>query len=561
MFPANVTAADTEKYEVMRLRAMCYYKLGNYEQSKNQEIQIFNELQTNNPALIQVGDYVQLVRCYLELKQFQDADKYLQYLESTYAATLSIDGIQVLRASYYNKLGDYDATANATQYYGSAITILSQILGPTSNPSSPNTIYFTKRPYTSGESGFAKNNLSEEHFLQACYLLAVCYAKIGNHAMADQIAAAMGTVSSELYGRYASIREKTTSELARLRQTIPSAVSPTIPTLPGTIVTPGYVTNPNYVVNNPNYVVNNPSYIGSGTVSGTGGSQIIATPGSVVQPSSGDNALANASLTSADQEYYLKQCVSYAEAEEGRRLKDALEMLNQLLNNRTVSPQNQVIAAALRGKYLWEKANETSEAVTMFGLAKSIADDENLSKDTLYQMDAYTDMMYYLGKDAEDKGDYPTAASNYVESYRTTSSRAENIHDELLYRLGTVLIKSGKDKEEEAVTKYFDKIFSEEPESDFWTHAALRLAIYDYRSNNIESAEETLDQIIDDIPDEAIFDRVLYLRGVIASRKGEWDVAAAAFDAIGSYTGTGENTNTFRRIAKQRLLEVKKQVR
>ncbi|MDR1492895.1 MAG: tetratricopeptide repeat protein [Planctomycetaceae bacterium] len=516
LFSNDPTQPNTEKYNILRLRATCYYQLGQYETAGNLTRQIINELHQTNATLILVEDYIQLVRCYHELKYFQEADEQIKKLETEHAGTVYSDGINVLRAAYYSKVGDVNGDKNN---YTNAINLVAPILGFSQTSDALGTagrITFTKRPYTSGESAFPKNNLPEEYFLKSCSLLAVCYAKLGYHTIADQIANAMGTISNELYGRYDSIRKKTTATLAQLRTT----------------------SQPGMIVANP---------VGDVIGGGTGNSQITASPGSVVQPSTGGDSLANANLSLAEQTYYLTQYANYAKA---GRIQDAIFLLNQLLANRTVTDQNQMIAAALYGKYLWDE-KDTSNAIAMFELAYSLAN-EKLSAEECRTKE-YVETTYHLGRDAEDKGDYIKAAEYYRKSLATNYAGGNEYRASLMYRLGTILIKADSSKDAEAVEKYFWRICDEEIDSEFWTHAALQTAIYYYKTNTIEDAEETLDKIIDEIPDEAILDRVLYLRGMIAYQKEDWEVAAAAFDAIRIYSPE----SSFSRLARQRLNEAK----
>ncbi|MDR1384549.1 MAG: tetratricopeptide repeat protein [Planctomycetaceae bacterium] len=533
-FPKDLTAENTEKYHILRLRATCHYQLGEYKTAEELMTQMINELDQTNKKNLQVEDFIQLVRCYHELKYFQQADVLIKRLETEYMGTVYSDGINVLRAAYYSKLGDYQGDKNN---YINAINIVAPILGYSPNyvSGTVSQVTFTKRPYTSGESSLPKNNLSEEYFLKSCSLLAVCFAKLGNHTTAAQISNAMGMISQELYGRYASIREKTTAALAQLLQTVPAA-SPTTALPSGTVVA-GLGDGANY-------------YLLGG---GTGDSQISAisaASGSVLQPSTDGNSLANAVLSAAEQAAYLEQCVNYFKAD---RPQSAVSQLNQLLANRTVTPQNQIIAAVLYGKYLWRE-EETISAIAMFELAYSLAEEQLSAEER--QTEVYADATYYLGRDAEDKGDYVKAATYYTKSLATNYIGGNPYRASLMYRLGTVLIKADSSKDTEAVEKYFWRIYDKEIDSEYWTHAALQVAIYDYKMNAIDDAEETLDQIIEEIPDEAILDRVLYFRGMIACQREEWNVAAAAFEAIGLYSGE----SSFVRVARQRLKETKSKI-
>ncbi len=495
-FPNDTTTV----LNVHRLQAMCYFHMENYAQAETLMTQIIQSQSSTSGtgqllSTASVEDYVYLILCYMKTQKFDKAREFIESLESQYGYSNFADGIKILRAGYYAEMLQYQ----------SAVDLINSVLGMSQFG---NTITFAKRPYTAETSDANKCGLNEEHFLQAASLLAVCYAKGGQRDFAWQIYNAMQQVSNEMYGRYSSIREKTQSQLNQIAQSQPAGTATQPSTGTGGTVNPipplggGTASNP---------------IAGSGTGTTTWGT----SPTSTVQPG-GSNSLANRPLTPAEQEEEIRKCRSRADSDDAE-IDGAIADLELLLNNRYMSDFNNAQAAALRGLLLYKKGDKQG-ALYMFILAYEQVPGDKRDTET------FALAAYGLGRNEEVNGNYTKAVQYYGESYATTTGQGKEFRPRLLYRTGTSLLKlSGKQSE---ALGCFNDIYEKEKTSEYWSHAALQLAVDDYKIGEYARCEEVVDELIAKKPDKAILDRVLYLKGELALRNKQWDIAAEAFDAI-----------------------------
>ena len=529
------------KLSIQRLRAMCHYQLENYPQATQLLEQLIQQL-AGNPSNILVEDYVWLSLCYLKTQRYDDANNYLNGLEKEFANTALIDGIRVLQATYHYE----------TQNYADAANLINPILG--TRQLTNGQVTFDMRPYNSDTATDSnKCGLSEEHFLMAASLLSRCYAKGGQMNTAQAIYAAMSQVSSELYGRYSGIRQRTLAELNKIAQSQSSGGSlaggstgsgttpPLISGGTGSAAPP--LGSGGTGAATPGIVV--PGGTGN-VVSGgtTPGANWGSSPGSTIQ--TGNNSLANRPLTLEQQEEEINSCATLAKLD--AYLEEVLSNLLLLLQNPAMSKYNNSRAAVLRGQLLYEKKNDTKAAMRMFELAY-----EQIIGTAEQDSETFAQAAYYLGKHAEQSGKYTDAAKYYSESFQTMAGKGK-FQDVLLYRWGTALLNI-RGQEGEAI-KCFTNIYRDQKESKYWSLAALQLATADYLAADYEMCEAVIDELIAKKPDKAVLDRVLYLKGELALRNKQWDIAADSFDALCVYA----SDSPFVALANQKLSEARSRV-
>ena len=518
LFPNNTSS----QLGVWRLRAKCYYQLEEYEQAHNLLDQIIRAQQADS---VPVEDEVYLVLCYMKLQKFPEADRYLTYLENNYVTSVFSDGIKILRASYHYGVQDYQK----------AIDIINPILG--TQQSSTGTITFAKRPFSAETTDQNKSGLSEEHFLRAASLLAICYARMGHRTVGEQVYNAMYQISNELYGRFASIREKTLQDLNQIAQSQPpggttggTGISP--PSLGG-----GSIAGGGQI----------PPAMGSGTGSSSGGtaiggSVVSGSQTSTVQPG-GNNGLAG-TMTLEEQDIAINRCET--RAKHGFE-DDVINDLLILIENRSLSDFNHARAAFLRGQLLYKK-EEKSKAFDMFNLAYEYVPPDQRDTKT------FTAAAYYMGRYAETSGDYADAAKYYEEAINTTEGTQGEYHYPLIYRWGTSQMNVPR-KRGNALW-CFEKIYKENKTGVYWSHAALQVALDYYQNDEYDNCEKIIDELIAFKPDKSILDRVLYLKGDLAMRNKQWNIAIESLDALCVYTPN----SPFASLAAQKLTDAQSRI-
>jgi tetratricopeptide (TPR) repeat protein len=352
-----------------------------------------------------------------------------------------------------------------------------------------------------------KSGLTEEYYLRAASLLAICYARSGNMPVAWQVYDAMFQASREMYSRYSAIRERTQKQLYEIESALRA----------GSLTPPAVTSSASPGAGSTNVVTN--------------------SPGSVVQPG-GSNSLAHRPMTPEEQDRVIGQLQTRADNAGGneKAVEEVLAELYQLLNNPSIGDDdfNVVRVAVLRGQLL-DKQGRISDAAAMYDLAyKTIMDNR---MDDKRDTEPFVQAAFGCGHEAERNGDYAKAAQYYGEAYHTTTAKVVKNRAELLYRFGTTLLKIPARRTEGLGC--FEEIDDNEKTSDYWSHAALQLAIENYINGDYGRCEMTVDELIGVMPDKAILDRVLYLKGELAMRNKQWDIAADAFDAVRTVAPTG----------------------
>ena len=527
IFPNETPQNAATWLNVQRLQAMCQLQMENYPQAAALMEQLVRQQEAQQQAP-SVEDYVYLVLCYFKTQQTEKANNLISLLEQYYATSVFADGIKVLRAGYYAE----------TRQYQYAIDLINPVLGTARNVSG--TLFFTKRPFNV-ESDAVKSGLSEEHFLRAASLLAICYAKNGDITTGRQVYDAMQQMSNEMYGRYSSIREKTLSQLNQIAQNPPT---------PGITSTPGTTNPPGIVVT--------PTAPGLGTGGSGSGSSVVTGPGtSIVRPpGSSNNSLAGKELTPEDQENWIKNCQARVDSagDNAGYLDEVMADLDMLLVNWSMSKYNHARVAVMKGRILY-KQDKVRDAYLMFEMAYELIDKDKEANNR--NTETFSVAAFRLGEQAEKSANYTAAAKYYGESLATGSGQSVKYRDRLMYRMGSALLRMSDPEMRRNGLEYMLKVYLEETTSDFWSHAGLQVAIDDFNNRRYDLCEEIIDKLIEAKPDAAIIDRVLYLKGELAMQNKQWDIAYDSFDAIQVYAPSG---SPFIGLAKQKQSVVRSQM-
>ena len=508
LFPLDKSAT----LNIERLQAMCFYHLEYYVDARKLMEAVITQQESQN-MVPRVEDQVFMVLCYIKNREFESADGYIKFLENKYASTAFADGLMFLRGVYHAEMGQYQEAAN----------LIWTILGVTRNTTTDE-IVFTKLPRNMETAEANKSGLSEEYYLRAASQLAICYAKSGNTTVAWQVYNAMLQVSNEMYGRFASIRTKTQQQLNEIEKSLASGT-----------------TQPPVIGGNLPPVTTYPP--GSTTI--TSGSQ------STVQVGSSNN-LGVKELSPAEQDEIIRRCQTQVEKAAGiGDINQVFNDLNLLMYNPHLSAYNEARVAILRGKVLYEYKDDAAQAVYMADLAYKRIMESRDSEDRR-NTETFVQAARGLGRKAESEGNYSKAAEYYSEALDTKVGDSPAFRAELLYRLGTVLLNIRS--QGNYALSFFEEIDRTEKTSDYWSHAALQLAIADYHNSNFTQCEKTVDEIIAFMPDRTILDRVLYLKGELAMRNKQWDIAVDAFDAIAAHAPP---SSPFRGPAAQKRIEAR----
>jgi len=503
VFP-NDTSSETF-LDVQRLKAMCYYYQEKYTDATNLIDQVIKKLPE---TAVPFQDCVFVSLCYMKTKNSENANQYIAYLEQEYANTPYTDALHFLRAVYYAEM----------EQHQNAINLIWPILGATHNSFS-GTITFNKLPRNSETTDANKCGLSEEYYIKAASQLAISCAKLGNTQTARQVYNAMFQVSQQMYSRYSTIREKTLNQINEIERSLQS----------GTL-TPPSITTPHTVTPPPN-----PGSVSSNFVT--------SPPGSIIQLGE-SNSLATRPMTPSEQNIQINQLQTRADNAKRDRdmgyIDGVLKELEQLMQNRNLSEYSTARVAILLGELKYFAKGDRDIAIQMAELAYEYIVNDHTENNR--NTETFVRAAKGLGRYAAFNGNY-TMAAKYFEEALVTTVGNEKIHRaELRYRYGAALLKFPNRREE--ALGYFTAVYMEDKASDYWSHAALQLAIAYYQDADFSLCEKTIDELIEVMPDKAILDRVLFLKGELALQNKQWDIAADSFDAVRKYAPTSSLANS-----------------
>lgn len=167
-------------------------------------------------------------------------------------------------------------------------------------------------------------------------------------------------------------------------------------------------------------------------------------------------------------------------------------------------------AALARGKFCEENA-DFEEASKIYDLVIREHGESNMG-DLARLRKAYVLQQIGSGSDLEQ-------AESLLE-HCIQSDQASSQHDEALYLLAWVLIDLNREEEAQAT---FQEIANEYPDSKYWSDAAYRVALDDFKKRKFVSSRNLVSKLIkvDPIQDE-LLSKVMSLYAELAVSEGNW---------------------------------------
>jgi TolA-binding protein len=217
-----------------------------------------------------------------------------------------------------------------------------------------------------------------------------------------------------------------------------------------------------------------------------------------------------------------------SEADQRRLLKDA---------NTSFRKQDYVQADAKLTELVSSNPAETmlTEALLLQGKAKERLgrEQEGLAileriTDEFPSSKECAEALWYLGVYYESCGDSIQA----VEYFQVLADKFQNFKhiDGALYYLAVDDMTNGNGRK--AMT-LLTRIHRNHRSGLYWSHAAWTLAYEAYKKKNYAQAESYVQEILRQLPDKVVLDRVLYLKGELALKRSDHDAAFLAFRAVG----------------------------
>jgi tetratricopeptide (TPR) repeat protein len=469
-FPALTIASDVRTWHDSQLLLVkAYEKLEQYPNAaKTLEDVIFTIGKPGHPAASQlVSDQIYLFDLYLKNKNNSSAKNLLEELERS---GVMPEEVRLLRAKLLEAHADYT----------SAMVLLRELLGVQTTYAGQ--LQIRKTPSSASPSA---SSLSVPSFFEACRILALCYAKTGQNALAFAVTSSMASVLDSLNWPTdcAAILEDTQNELGTLTA--------------GTSYPPGY----------------NGS---TGLPSGAAWTSLPQTidpisPAGTADGTSGEGVSSFPKLTEEEQRNKIKRGNSYRVA--GRN-DDALKEYLAVVENDSCTQSNRAAAGLKSGEILLEQGrNEEANACFELILAECGGTVEALEASC------------YLGLAAVQDSDYKTAKTRFYP----VLSRDNNQYGTALYHLALIELD---EKNRTQYLQHLNTLFEQCRGSLYWSHAGWYLAAESYYTGAYDKAEEILDDILKNSPDSVILDRVLYLKGRLAQNRGHYETASLAYKTL-----------------------------
>lgn len=520
-------------------------------------------------------DYLLNVRCLYGLRKQTEAEKALVELENSVLADSIKDSIQLQKAMLYVVKPDNPST----------IALLEKLLGVKYNTITKKTTFtYYDLPTTTVATANTPiaylGKLTEESFLKACAVLCVCYAKVGDWNKSDSIYAAMLDFAKPDDARQAHILKKMEGFLAEVSNNSSGNSSlgtpgtgtgntagtglgglgpigtgnsggqniPISPSVEGGIDFGIVVLDKADLVPvggsyDPNQENRSSSSSGSrnsrtssrnsNSSNSSNNSNSSASKSNGSTTGSGSNSGSNSSSrTSSRSSRYGNQVSGDSEngsnrSEHQRMLQDSRNLLKNgkweeadrklltLLGNNPIKSIG-AEAALLRCEVSLQLGN-IGEAETMSDLLYTTYDDTNLYAQSLWKRASY---FAQENNSVEASQLYEIIVSDYPSN---------PVAEGALFHLGWDDLEAGYSR---AARDRFMQIYKNFPAGDYWTHATWGLAYLAYKSDNNQAAEDFLQEVFNHPPDAAILDRTLFLKGELASRRGDYATAESAFRSL-----------------------------
>jgi len=473
-----------------------------------------------------VEDYLLEIRCLYGMKEYEAASKELADLDKSPISQPVKDEIRLLQA--------VDAMVKNDR--NSAILILESLLRPKYDIAT-RTITFAYydppergrgRGGSSGSDTSMQGKLSEEKFLKACAILCINYAIVGRKDESNATINAMVQIAKPDDDRQAHIIDNTVDYLAKIG--------------------PDAANNPNWGLAGGESIPIDPSHDGGiyfgpiiderdltpagqnrGGSSGNRGNQssLGLSSGNSGRPQSsgeryGSNRPNNSGSTGTSQttQEFRRELQNCQTLISRKNWREADKRLLALLQS-DPSPPNAIAAeaASLRVKVLLELGNE-SEAEVMCDLIL------NTYRNTVF----YADALWISGEYFERHGKLNKA----LDRFRILADDHPNhdYADGALFHLAWDDLENGS---KPAAMRKFKTIYTKHRNGEYWSHGTWGLAYLAYEDKKFEEAEEYVQELLNHPPDQAILDRVLFLKAVLAEKFENWAIAEMAYSTLAKY--------------------------
>ena len=482
-----------------------------------------------------VEDYLLQIRCLYGMKNYEEASKKLTELDQNPISQSVKDEIRLLQA--------VDAVIKNDR--NSAILILETLLRPNYVSSTKQLTFAYYDPpergrgrsgSSSGGSGGSGNDasmrgkLSEEKFLKACAILCLNYAIVGQADKSHATINAMMLLANQDDARQSQIINKTFDYLAGIG---PDAVNnpgwglaggepiPIDPGRDGGICFGPIIDERDLKPAGGSFDPNR-----GGNRGNQSGNQNSANSGRF--QSSGDRYAAESGANNRDitnnrdngargQQDFRRELQNCERLVRNGNWKEADRRLLALLGN---NPPAAIAAEAalLRAKVCLELGEE-SEAELMCDLIL------NEYRNTVQ----YAEALWISGEYYEQRRNLEKALKRFqilADDYPNSDHAAG-----ALFHLGWDDLENGDNPQ--AAARKFRKIYSVyRRDNKYWSHGTWGLAYLAYENKRYEESERYIHELLNRPPDQAVLDRVLFLKGKLAEHFEEWTVAETAYRTL-----------------------------
>lgn len=543
--------------------------LANLEDYKN-AIKLVDALKNLGPGTVTVDDYLLQIRCLYSLGERDRAIKLLTELERSEHGNMARDQINLVHA--------YSAAAQNDN--SRAASILENLLKVEYNDRKRELTfnYFNepenRRQRGAGRSGgyngtqsmtgnshtISQGKLSEESFLKACAFLCIMYATVNRLDESKAVIRAMEKIINEDDLRHAQILETTIEYLAKVTSSpgggfpdaddvsdsgsrlgsgaVPIPIDPgkeggldfgQIVNIDGDDIRPaGGRYDPTDQDNKPSrrprpgsgrdkpddddrYAQNRPNRPNPDDDDGISGTDPNPSYGSSTPDYNADPL-----QTNADQNRALKNCQNLIR---NGNLDEADKRLLAILSNPNLMPQTGAKAAMLRYEIMSQQGQD-DEAIVMC---------EVVVHDYPKTIEC-GDALWILGDYYEKSGDLDKALN-----YFGMLSKEFPTHEKAAGATFHLAWDSMENGNRKVALRNFKKIYTDYRPSSYWSHGTWGLAYMYYEDENYKEAKKLIQEVLEHPPDEAILDRVLYLKGKLAETDSDWEVAEAAYRSLMKY--------------------------
>lgn len=483
--------------DIYRTLTRCYGELGEYDQA----LSAHSKIKANNAS-----DDLLKVRCLYNMDKIDDAQKLLDQLDRSVSGDTVKDEINFIKAMMLVDQKDWR----------NALVLLERLLEPRYDTYSKSiAINYFNAQAAVGVTPSIK--LSQDSFLQACSLLSITYANRGDYDKARASYAWLAMYAKQDNDKTRNLLYKTSEEIDKLERGSG-----------GMIAGDGDGTNPRPGGSGSRPGGGRPGRPGSTTelvpIVPDGGSGGIATVPPFTQPGTGTGTskpgngfTEEVGGTTVKNDHEHAETISDAKSLYRKRRYDEADRLLLELLRKNPSQSIMTEAALWRGKTLEAKGNER--------------DANRICYEVLIEQypdcDEYAEALWLSGRYLEKQGD----ESKAIKRFQTLVDRFPNSKfvDGAMYYLAWDELSYGSEREAKSM---LTRIYRNNKDGEYWSHATWMLAQMAYKEHNYTQSEKYIRELLRNPPDEAVFDRVLFLRGQLAMETKKWDVAVAAFEAL-----------------------------